>query len=227
MRRKKMNSDVTRRSGSLAVLAILAGAAMLASFGCSQEDPGASASTTAPPATPVNGSARTLPIPGQAPAPTMGDGGAKAMPIAWAVPDGWTTETPANNVRLAQYRVPGSGGDGECVVFYFGPGQGGEAMANAQRWAGQFSQPDGSSTEDLMKLSTLTTGKVPLYLVEVTGTYDGGMSADGSAAGYALLGGIAEGPDAPWFFKFTGPEATVREQRDVFIALLESVASDG
>ena len=29
--------------------------------------------------------------------------------------------------------------------------------------------------------------------------------------GYMLLGGIAEGPDAPWFFKFTGPEATIRD----------------
>ena len=30
-------------------------------------------------------------------------------------------------MRRAQYRISGSGGDAECVVFYFGPGQGGDA----------------------------------------------------------------------------------------------------
>jgi len=130
-------------------------------------------------------------------------------------------------MRWAQYRVPGAAGDGECVVYYFGPGQGGDPMANAQRWAGQFTQPDGSSSQDKMKVSTLEGGMLPLHLVEVSGTYDGGMSASGTSEGYMLLGGIAEGPDAPWFFKFTGPEATVREQRAAFVALMESVTTDG
>ena len=47
-------------------------------------------------------------------------------------------------MRHAQYRVPGGNGDGECIVFYFGPGEGGDPMSNARRWAGQFDQPDGS-----------------------------------------------------------------------------------
>jgi hypothetical protein len=42
-------------------------------------------------------------------------------------------------------------------------------------------------------------------------------------ANYMLLGAIAEGPDAPWFFKFTGPEETVRSQRDGFVSMLESI----
>jgi hypothetical protein len=38
-----------------------------------------------------------------------------------------------------------------------------------------------------------------------------------------LLGAIAEGPDAPWFFKFTGPEATVRAQRQAFVGMMRSL----
>jgi hypothetical protein len=38
-----------------------------------------------------------------------------------------------------------------------------------------------------------------------------------------LLGAIVDGPDAPWFFKFTGPEATVREQAGPFSAMLTSI----
>jgi hypothetical protein len=42
-----------------------------------------------------------------------------------------------------------------------------------------------------------------------------------------LLGGIVPGPDAPWFFKLTGPEDTVRSERERFVALLRSVRATG
>ena len=145
----------------------------------------------------------------------------------WEVPTGWIVEQPGSSMRLAQYRVPGAGGDGECVVFYFGPGQGGDPTANAMRWARQFSQPDGSSSLDIVQVSELPGTRVRVQLVEVTGTYDGGMTMTDAPAekkpGYMLLGAIAEGRDAPWFFKFTGPEATVTAQRAAFVSMLESL----
>jgi hypothetical protein len=143
------------------------------------------------------------------------------------VPDGWVVEQPSTTLRLAQYRVPGSGGDAECIVFYFGPGQGGDPMANARRWAGQFRQPDGSPSLDRMTMSDLDSSSVPVRLVEITGTYDGGMTMTAAPPeekpGYMLLGAIAQGADAPWFFKLTGPEATVRAERDSFIRMMRSL----
>ena len=72
---------------------------------------------------------------------------------------------------------------------------------------------------------------MPVRVVEVTGTYDGGMTMSQqpfeSKTGYMLLGGIADGPDAPWFFKFTGPEETVRAQRDAFVEMMDSVRVEG
>jgi hypothetical protein len=44
---------------------------------------------------------------------------------------------------------------------------------------------------------------------------------------WMLLGAIAAGPDAPWFFKFTGPETTVRAQREAFAKLLGSLRVEG
>jgi hypothetical protein len=130
-------------------------------------------------------------------------------------------------MRLAQYRVPGPGGDAECVVFYFGPGQGGDPQANAARWAGQFEQSDGRSSLDVMTIEPLGGTAVPVRIVEVHGTYDGGMTMTDAPPekrpGYMLLGGIAEGPDAPWFFKLTGPAATVQAEREAFEALLRSL----
>ena len=39
----------------------------------------------------------------------------------------------------------------------------------------------------------------------------------------ALLGAVVPGPDANWFFKMTGPQATVQGQRDSFLKLLQSI----
>ena len=126
-------------------------------------------------------------------------------------------------MRKAQYRVPGPGGDAECVVFYFGPGQGGDPMANAVRWAGQFQQPDGRPSTDVMKTATRTVGERSVLTVEVTGTYTNPMVDNVARQDQMLLGAIVEGPDANWFFKLTGPISTVSAQRDAFGALIESV----
>ena len=130
-------------------------------------------------------------------------------------------------MRVAQYRVPGPAGDAECVVFYFGPGQGGDPMANARRWANQFTQPDGRPSEELMEVARLESASIPLHVVQVTGTYSGGMSGIEEQSDSMLLGGIAEAAEAPWFFKFTGPEETVRAEQDAFMSMMESVTAGG
>jgi hypothetical protein len=147
--------------------------------------------------------------------------------MTWTVPSGWVEEQPRSDMRRAQYRVPGSAGDGEGVVFYFGPNQGGGPMDNANRWASQFRQLDGRSSMDVMTMSQIDVGGLPVLLVEVTGTYVNLMVNDQEMPGYMLLGAIAPGPDANWFFKFTGPEATVREQRGAFDEMVQSIRSGG
>lgn len=182
---------------------------------------------------------RTLSIPGQGspgtpPSTGMSPHGAGASPhdrgMFWKVPDDWIKEEPASSMRIAQYRIPSSAGDAGCIVFYFGPGMGGDAQSNATRWARQFEQPDGRDSTELMKVSELDGAQRPVLIVEVTGTYDGGMAMSGAPEkkpGYMLLGGIAEGPDAPWFFKFTGPKSTIEAQRAAFLEMMRSVGGNG
>jgi hypothetical protein len=156
--------------------------------------------------------------------PPPADAGAQAL--TWKVPSGWIEETPASAMRRAQYRIPGSAGAGECAVFYFGPGQGGEARANAERWAGQFRRPDGSPVGDGMKTREIKVGDIPVLLVEVVGTYVGGMGGgpDGpERPNYMLLGAIAKGPDANWFFRATGPRAMMDPQRAAFEKMIRSL----
>lgn len=150
-----------------------------------------------------------------------------SLRLAWQVPQDWITEPAASAMRVAQYRVPGPAGEARCVVFYFGAGEGGDPEANARRWATQFEQPDGGSSLERMSVTFLDSAEVPVRIVEITGTYDGGMAMGDRPAlpqpGFMLLGGIAEAPQAPWFFKLTGPEETVRAQRAAFVQMMESI----
>ena len=129
-------------------------------------------------------------------------------------------------MRRAQYRVPGKAGDGECTVFYFGPGQGGDPMQNAERWAEQFTLADGTPARSTMKTSEVAVGGLKIFMVEVAGTYKGGMTMTAAPAvpkpGYRLLGAVAPGPDANWYFKLTGPDETVSEQRNAFTSMVKS-----
>jgi len=170
-----------------------------------------------PPGHPVTSAADAVP-------PVPPGAGTGTSGLTWTLPRDWRAETPSSPMRRAQCRVPGPGGDAELVVFYFGPGQGGDALSNARRWAGQFHQPDGRDPAAAMKTSEIEVRGLKVTLVEVTGNYAGGMGGTvGEKAGYQLLGAIAAGPDANWFFKLTGPEKTVTAQRAAFEGLIRSL----
>lgn len=182
-----------------------------------------------------SGDAQTRPLPPGH--PPIGDSGGPPGPpgpppsrggadLTWKSPAGWTEETPSSSMRRAQYRIPGPGGPGELAVFYFGPGQGGDAQANAARWAAQFRRPDGRPAGEAAKTREVKVGGIRVTLVEVTGTYVGGMGSGPSGTerpNYMLLGAIAQGPDANWFFRATGPQPTLEAQRTAFDELVRSI----
>ena len=185
----------------------------------------------------ATGDAQTRPLPpghpptGESPAPPAvpapaPESGTARQALTWTLPSGWTEETPSSSMRRAQYRIPGPGGPAECAVFYFGPGQGGDAKSNAARWASQFHRADGGPVGDALKTREIKVGDIAVVTVEVTGTYAGGMGsgpAGPERPNYMLLGAIAQGPDANWFFRATGPRATLEAQRAAFDGLIRSL----
>lgn len=142
--------------------------------------------------------------------------------LEWTAGSSWISEQPSSGMRKAQYRVPGPGGDAELAVFYFGPGQGGDAMSNATRWANQFTKEDGSPAVDQLKTRDAEVNGMPVTFVEVGGTYTNTMVSPEPYPGYALLGAIVKGPDANWFFKLTGPANTIEAARADFEQMIES-----
>ena len=68
-----------------------------------------------------------------------------AAGMRWTAPASWKAEA-ARPMRAATYSIALAAGDqgiAECVVNYFGPGQGGGVDANIERWRGQVLGADG------------------------------------------------------------------------------------
>jgi hypothetical protein len=150
--------------------------------------------------------------------------------IKWNAPPAWKAQ-PQRPMRVATYIVPKAENDredGECAVFYFGPGQGGGVDENVKRWIGQFEAPGGGSADKLAKTSKVTVNGLPVTRIDLAGTYKPAsgpmMQATGSKPGYRLLGAIVEGPQGAVFFKLTGPAKTIAGQQSAFETLLKSVS---
>lgn len=139
---------------------------------------------------------------------------AQGAEVTFKAPDGWLAETPNNPMRKAQYRLPGTAGDGEMAVFFF-PGAGGSVDANLDRWYGQFKQPGGGQTKDKVISQTKEVNGLKVTVVYVTGTYL--KSRDANMMGgpvdemtnYALRAAIVETANGPWFYKAVGPQKTI------------------
>ncbi|MEX0602286.1 MAG: hypothetical protein WD295_03025, partial [Bacteroidota bacterium] len=90
-----------------------------------------------------------------------------AAGVQWSMPAEWTDhgERP---MRVASYIIPASEGDpesGECAVFFFGSGQGGDVDLNIQRWISQF---EGSPNAIR---STRSVHSLTVTMVQIRGNY--------------------------------------------------------
>jgi hypothetical protein len=140
--------------------------------------------------------------------------------IDFDLPAGWQSQPPASNMRIAQAVIPGPGGSGELAVFYFGPGGGGAVDANIERWIGQMESTEHPTPE------TFEANGYRVTWVDVRGTLKASSMGTGPSSaqpGARLFGAVVEGPGGPWFFKATGPSATMTPARDAFVAMLKSV----
>lgn len=151
----------------------------------------------------------------------------QAPGVAFNLPASWRNEQPSSSMRLAQASIPGDAGDGQLTVFYFGPGGGGGVEANIERWVGQVQLDAGTSPRRIRM--DLEGGMVASW-VEVEGTIQPSMMGAGPTEpqpGSRLQGAVVEGPQGPWFFKATGPSATLDGQRDAFFSMLRSLRPNG
>jgi len=129
-------------------------------------------------------------------------------------------------MRAATYTVPAITGDKpgtECIVYFFGPGQGGPVDANIERWKGQFTGPGGKPATGT--LTKRVIHGLPATSLDISGNYAGMAGAAGS--GYRMVGVVLENPGGNLFIKFTGPAKTVAASLPKFESMLASFDKAG
>jgi hypothetical protein len=158
---------------------------------------------------------------------TIGDGA-----FSMNVPEGWVRKQPKVNFIEHEFEVPAAEGDekpGRVTIM----GAGGSIDDNIARWAGQFSQPDGSETSDKLKTRKATVAGQDVTFVDIRGTYEdkAGPFVPGPGVKrekYRMLAAIISTKKAGnYFIKFYGPENTITGQEANFIKMIEGLQAKG
>ncbi|MEA2564350.1 MAG: hypothetical protein QOH06_5854 [Acidobacteriota bacterium] len=152
----------------------------------------------------------------------VGGGQAEGGSIKFDFPANWPQQPPSTSMRMAQATIPGAGGPGDLVVFFFGPGGGGGVEANIQRWVDQMEPAPGANPQP----ETFDVNGFRVTWIDVAGTLKPSNMGTGPATeqpNSRLYGAVVEGPGGPWFFKATGPDATLTAERENFLKMLRSV----
>jgi len=138
--------------------------------------------------------------------------------LKWTAPPGWASQGAAT-FRVVTWKVQ----DAECIVYFFGPGQGGSVEANLDRWKGQFSQ-NGKPSE--AKITRRAIHEVPMTTIDLSGTYTatGGQVKEGQGPqpNYRMIATVAEGKTGNLFIRFIGPEKTIAAELPKYEQLLAS-----
>jgi hypothetical protein len=157
----------------------------------------------------------------QAPVPAF-------KPLVWDDPKSWTRVKPSSPMRHASYEIPPAKGDkdkGELKVFIL-PG---DIEPNIERWVNEFK---GVDAKDIVRVERKANGLGQTVVEIASGTFSGGMATLEVGKNFGLLGAIVvtspdpaavTTADRKYFFKMTGPSATLASARDAFYAMLDSV----
>ena len=140
-----------------------------------------------------------------------------AMPtLEWKLPAGWQ-EAPPGEMRVASFRVPGKDAKQADVSVIPLPGMAGGDLGNVNRWRGQVGLAAVTEAE-LAKLAQ------PVQIDGLTAQlYDQGGQAPGSGDKSRILAALLRRNDVAWFFKMTGDDELVAQQKSAFVGFLESV----
>ena len=145
--------------------------------------------------------------------------------LTFEAPKEWEYQHSASPMRRAELGVRGEDGTAGLVVYFFGDRGAGSAEANVARWVGQFKNPDGSALGKVTPVRKKIAG-FKVTQVEVAGTYVGGMGSGGSdqeQPSQRMIAAIVETAGGPYYFKFLGDDAVVKNAQPDLESLLRTM----
>ncbi len=145
--------------------------------------------------------------------------------LTFEPPEGWAYRHPTSSMRRAELGVESDDGAAGLVVYFFGNTGAGSAQANIERWISQFKDPDGTPISGVTPTKRKVAG-LNTTMVEVAGTYVGGMGSGEEAQGQEhqrMIATIVETSRGPFYFKFLGDDAVVANNRAALDGMLASM----
>lgn len=156
--------------------------------------------------------------------------------IEMQVPKAWKKKEPRFNLIEAEFEPvekveveEGEEPDDEPLTARLTMmASGGSIEQNIERWMGQFSQEDDSSTNDHTETKKQKINGMTMHVVSITGTYDdrpGPFAPSGvQRPGYRMLSAIVETKIAGnYYIKMYGPKKAVDDNEKRFLKMLESI----
>ena len=142
---------------------------------------------------------------------TVNSGGEAAL--TWTAPAAWTPKPPGQMVT-ASYTVPAAPGASEAAATISSfPGDVGGTFANVNRWRGQIGLAPIAEKDLAANTTLIENASLRFTVVDITNP----------TTGARMLGAILPVPGETYFFKMTGPAATVAAQKQAFLDLLKTV----
>lgn len=142
---------------------------------------------------------------------------ASAPRLQYKRPGDWQ-EAPPGQMRAASFRVAGKDAKQAEVSVIPLPGLAGSDLDNVNRWRGQVGMPS-VPEQELAKLA---------QAVEIAGQsaslYEQAGANPGSGEKTRILAAITRRDGVAWFFKMTGDDNLVVQQKPAFIEFLRSVS---
>jgi hypothetical protein len=132
--------------------------------------------------------------------------------LTWTAPAQWTAKS-TGSMRKGSYAIKGEGGEADMAITAF-PGDVGGDLANLNRWRGQIQLPPVGQSEFEAATQRLDRNGLRLTVVDIAGT---------GANAQRILGAMVPFEGATWFFKLTGPDKLVAQEKAAFMAFLDTV----
>jgi hypothetical protein len=133
--------------------------------------------------------------------------------LHWQAPSEWKAK-PVSTMRKGSYTISQGGVEADLAITAF-PGEVGGLAANVNRWRGQVGlQPVDDSALGTVTASFDANG-LHFTLVDFAGPAPSGPQR--------ILAALVSWQGATWFFKLTGPDSLVENERPSFLAFLKTV----
>jgi len=136
--------------------------------------------------------------------------------LTWKLPAGWE-EVPPGEMRIASFRIKGQTGKQADVSIVPLPGMAGGELNNVNRWRGQVGQSPVTEADLAQLAQPVQIAGQPAQLYEQAG------KAPNSDEESRILAAIQIRSGTAWFFKMTGDDTMVKEQKPAFVEFLKSL----